>query len=295
MMTLPVKVSINVTSFSWSEPPAAIPPALRAVAQAADRAGIDTLWVADHLMQADPHAAPDSAMLEAYTALGWLAAATERIRLGTMVSAVTYRPAALLITAVTTLDVLSGGRAWLGIGAGYHEQEATAYGLPLPAMAERFEQLEDTLVLARRMWSGAASPFTGRRLRLERPFGSPPPATRPHSPILVGGGGERRTLRLVAEHADACNLFDIPDGGVTIRRKLEVLRRHCDDVGRDPAAIQRTLSTRLGEDESVEEFAARCRGLAKLGIDHLVLHAAGDWTAEAVDALAGHVAAAAAA
>jgi F420-dependent oxidoreductase-like protein len=287
-----MRVSINVTSFAWGDD-AAIPRALRPVAEAADAAGIDTLWVADHLLQADPTAEPDSAMLEAYTTLGYLAASTERVRLGTMVSAVTYRPAALLIKAVTTLDVLSGGRAWFGVGAGYLEQEARELGLPLPAMAERFDQLEDTLRLAHRMWAGGEEPFHGARLKLERPFARPRPTTQPHPPILIGGSGERRTLRLVARYGDACNLFDIPDEGRTIRHKLQVLRRHCEDVGRPVDAVAKTLSTRLAEGESAEAFADRCRGLAQLGIDHVVLLAAGAWTPDRVSALAGHVAAAA--
>jgi len=283
-----MRVSINVTSFAWAED-AEIPGYLRPVAEAADGSGVDTLWVADHLLQADPTAEPDSAMLEAHSTLGFLAASTRRVRLGTMVSAVTYRPAALLIKAVTTLDVLSGGRAWLGIGAGYLEREARELGLPLPPTRERFDYLEDTLRLAHQMWAGDASPFEGRRMRLERPFARPRPTTQPHPPILIGGGGERRTLRLVAEYGDACNLFDIPDEGRTIRHKLGVLRRHCEDVGRPFEAIEKTLSTRLGEGESAEAFAGRCDRLAELGIDHVVLHAAGDWTPDAVAALTPYV------
>ena len=283
-----MRVSIAVTSFAWDDQEA-IPEELRALVEAAEGTGVDTVWLSDHLLQADPNAPPDSAMLEAYTTLGYIAAATERVRLGTMVSAVTYRPAALLIKAVTTLDVLSGGRAWLGVGAGYLEQEARELALPLPPVAERFDYLEDTLRLACQMWAGEDAPFAGRRLRLERAFARPLPAQRPHPPILVGGSGERKTLRLVARYADACNLFDIPDGGTTIRRKLEVLRRHCDDVGRPFDEIEKTLSTRVGPDESAEAFVERCAGLTDLGIDHLVLHAAGDWTGDGVEQLGGHV------
>ena len=283
-----MRVSVAVTSFAWDGQDA-IPGELRALVQAAEGAGVDTVWLSDHLLQADPSAPPDSAMLEAYTTLGYIAAATERVRLGTMVSAVTYRPAALLIKAVTTLDVLSGGRAWLGIGAGYLEQEARELALPLPPVAERFDYLEDTLRLACQMWAGEDAPFAGRRLRLERAFARPLPVQRPHPPILVGGSGERRTLRLVAQYADACNLFDIPDGGKTIRRKLEVLRRHCDDVGRPFDEIEKTLSTRLGADESTEAFAERCAALTDVGINHLVLHAAGEWTGDAVDQLSEHI------
>jgi alkanesulfonate monooxygenase SsuD/methylene tetrahydromethanopterin reductase-like flavin-dependent oxidoreductase (luciferase family) len=230
-------------------------------------------------------------MLEAYTTLGFMAARTERIRLGTMVTAVTYRPPALLVKAVTTLDVLSGGRAWLGIGAGYHEGEARAMGLPLPPPAERFDDLQDTLRLARHVWSGDPAPFHGVRHRLESPQNSPEPVTRPRPPILVGGAGERRTLRLVAQYADACNLFDIPDGDRTLTHKLSVLARHCEAVGRPYDAIEKTVGTRRDRDAPVDAFLRRCDEFAALGIDHLVLVTSGPWTVGAVQALGPVVAA----
>jgi F420-dependent oxidoreductase-like protein len=244
------------------------------------------VWVSDHLIQADPSSTPDSEMLEAYTTLGFLAGQTERVRLGTMVTGVTYRPPALLIKAVTTLDVLSGGRAWLGIGAGYHEQEARAMGLELPPVAERFERLDETLRLALQMWSGADAAFEGTHHRLERPVGSPRPLSRPHPPILIGGMGERKTLRLVARYGDACNLFDIPDGGRTLTHKLAVLARHCEAVGRPYGEIEKTVSTRLEPGESAQSFAARCAKLATLGIEHAVVITPGPWTEEAVAILA---------
>jgi F420-dependent oxidoreductase-like protein len=250
-----MRVSLNITDYSWAQGLGG----LTEIAQTADEAGIDTLWVSDHLLQAAPGSAEDSPMLEAYTTLGYLAARTERVRLGTMVSAVSYRAPALLIKAVSTLDALSGGRAWLGIGAGYHSQEAAAFGLELPK--SRYALLEETLQLAQRMFAGDASPFAGEHIRAERPLNVP------HSrvPILVGGAGERRTLRLVAQYADACNVFDTPD----VAHKLDVLRRHCDDVGRDYDEITKTISTRAVDEE---RFAA-------LGIDHAVLITAGPWTA----------------
>jgi alkanesulfonate monooxygenase SsuD/methylene tetrahydromethanopterin reductase-like flavin-dependent oxidoreductase (luciferase family) len=213
------------------------------------------------------------------------------VRLGTMVTGVTFRPPALLVKAVTTLDVLSGGRAWLGLGAGYHSEEAEAMGLPLPPTAERFERLEETLAIAMRMWAGDEAPFAGRHYRLQRPAGSPPPLRRPHPPVLIGGAGERRTLRLVAEYADACNLFDIPDGGATVRHKLEVLARHCQEVGRPYEAIEKTLSTRLHPGEPAREFAARCAAAAALGIEHVVVLTPGPWTTEAVATLGEAIAA----
>ncbi|MFL6226077.1 MAG: TIGR03560 family F420-dependent LLM class oxidoreductase [Actinomycetes bacterium] len=264
-----MRVSISLTNYSW---PDGLAPSLGRVVEAADRAGLDTIWVADHLVQADPTAPPDDTeMLEAYTTLGFLAARTERVRLGTMVTGVTFRPPALLVKAVTTLDVLTGGRAWLGIGAGHQRDEAAAMGLPFPPPAERFERLEETLQIADRMWAGDETPFEGRRYRLGRPQGSPGPAGHARPPVLIGGAGERRTLRLVARYADACNLFDIPDGGETIKHKLSVLAGHCRDVDRDFGAIEKTVSTRLNRDDTVDAVVGRCRQLASYGIEHAVV------------------------
>jgi F420-dependent oxidoreductase-like protein len=282
-----VRLSISITNYSWPGGTVALGPELARVARAADATGIDTVWVADHLIQADPTAVPDSEMLEAYTTLGFLAAQTERVRLGTMVSAVTFRPPSLLIKAITTLDVLSGGRAWLGLGAGYLEEEARAMDLSLPPTRERFEVLEETLQLALQMWKDDRAPFEGRHMRLERPVGNPLPLARPHPPILVGGAGERKTLRIVARYADACNLFDIPDGGRTIQHKLDVLARHCEEVGRPFQAIERTVSTRLNPDETAAAFAERCAALAELGLDHAVVITPGPWTEERIEVLAG--------
>jgi F420-dependent oxidoreductase-like protein len=281
-----MRVSISVTNFSWQDGPDALGSNLSRLVRESDRIGVDTVWVSDHLLQADPTAAPgETEMLEAYTTLGFLAAASQRVRLGTMVTGVTFRPPSLLVKAVTTLDVLSGGRAWLGIGAGYLGAEAQAMGLPLPPTAERFERLEETLRIALQLWAGDESPFEGSHYRLMRPVSSPPPARRPHPPILIGGAGERKTLRLVARYADACNLFDIPDGGKTVRRKLEVLAEHCEAVGRPFEEIEKTLSTRLNPGESADSFAARAADAAKLGIEHLCVITPGAWKPEALATL----------
>jgi F420-dependent oxidoreductase-like protein len=279
-----MRVSISLTNLSWPDGPG---PGLGAVVEAADRAGVDTVWVVDHLIQADPTApAGDTEMLEAYTTLGFLAARTERVRLGAMVTGVTFRPPALLVKAVTTLDVLTGGRAWLGIGVGHHGGEASDMGLPFPPAAERYERLEETLHIANRMWAGDETPFEGRHYRLGRPQGSPAPVSHPHPPILIGGAGERKTLRLVAQYADACNLFDIPDGGRTVRHKLAVLARHCEEVGRAYEAIEKTLSTRLEAGESSDDFTRRCQAAAALGIEHMVVISSAPWTTEALSTLA---------
>jgi F420-dependent oxidoreductase-like protein len=280
-----MKLSVSLTNYSW--PDAEIGPRLASLAEALDRTAVDTLWVADHLIQADPASRNDEPMLEAYTALGFLAAATSRLRLGTMVTAATFRAPALLIKAVTTLDVLSGGRAWLGIGAGYNADEARAMGLFMPQTAQRFARMTELLQLARQMWRGDETPFRGSYLQLERPIGSPLPIGTRRPAVLIGGTGERRTLRLVAEHADACNLFDVPDGGAAIRRQLDVLERHCADVGRPSNDIERTVTTAVEAGESASSLIERCAALAELGIQHAVVIARGrPWSADDLGTLA---------
>jgi alkanesulfonate monooxygenase SsuD/methylene tetrahydromethanopterin reductase-like flavin-dependent oxidoreductase (luciferase family) len=162
--------------------------------------------------------------------------------------------------------VLSGGRAWLGIGAAWNEEEALALGIPFPPVAERFERLEETLRIVHQMWAGDTRPFEGVHYRLERPLNSPPALRRPHPPILVGGGGERKTLRLVARYADACNLFDAPE----LPHKLAVLREHCEREGRPYEGIQKTVLSHAAEDASAEEMAETCGRLAEAGVDHVI-------------------------
>ena len=283
-----MKISISLTNYSWSADPGDLSRHLREIAQRADTGGVDTLWVPDHLLQMDPTSDIGEPMLEAYSTLAFLACATDRVRLGTMVTWASIRPPALLVKAVTTLDVLSGGRSWLGIGAGYQGDEAAMLGLPFPATAERFARMEEILRLADHMWNGEQDPFEGPFHRLERPIGSPPPVARPR--ILIGGMGEQRTLPLVARYADACNLFDIPDGGETVRRKLEALRRACEAVGRNPQDVEVTLSSRLAPNETAGEFVDRCRAMADQGIDHVVLVGNGPWTQDPLNTVAGSIA-----
>jgi F420-dependent oxidoreductase-like protein len=270
-----MKLSMALTNYSWSDGPARIAARVQDLAQQADAAGLDTLWVADHLLQVDPNAEIDEPMLESYSTLAYLAGFTRRIRLGTLVTWATIRPPALLVKIVSTLDVLSGGRAWLGVGAGYQEEEAKMTGLPFAPTAERFGRLEELLELAAQMWAGDRTPFAGPYHRLDGPINEPSPLGRPR--VLIGGMGERRTLPLVARHADACNLFDIPDGGATLRRKLEVLADACADVGRDPSEIEVSLSTRLAPDETLDQFVDRAGALSAQGVDHLVVLTTGPW------------------
>jgi alkanesulfonate monooxygenase SsuD/methylene tetrahydromethanopterin reductase-like flavin-dependent oxidoreductase (luciferase family) len=275
-----MRISMSVTNFSWPTLDA-----LAGIARQADDSGLDTLWVSDHLVQAEPGTDLSEPMLEAYSTLGYLAAITRRIRLGAMVSAVSFRPAALLIKAVTTIDVLSGGRAWLGLGAGYHQSEADMMGLPLPPTAERFAQVDDVVRLALRMWSGDERPFEGAGTHAARPVSRPLPVTRPHPPILIGGMGEQKTLRYVARYAQACNLFDIPDGGATVRHKLDVLAKHCEAEGRDPAGIDKTISTRVVPGETADQVRERLGRLASLGLDHAVVITSGAWRPETLEVL----------
>ncbi|MFG2075105.1 TIGR03560 family F420-dependent LLM class oxidoreductase [Nonomuraea maritima] len=281
-----MRTSISVTNFSWRD--GTMADRLSEIAEAADTGGLDALWVADHVLQTDPYGArpEETEMLEACTTLGYLAARTSRIRLGTLVSAVTFRPPALLVKAVTTLDVISGGRALFGIGAGYQAEEAAAMGLPLPPLPERFDRLEETLQIALRLWAGDAEPYRGTYYALDAPVGSPLPLSRPHPPILIGGTGEKRTLPLVARYADACNVFDLPDGGATARHKLAVLRDLCERIGRPYDQIEKIMATRIQPGEGAAAFADRCAAFTELGIDHVVVLTTGPWTLDAVETVA---------
>lgn len=271
-----MRLGLQLPSFSWPGGLAAIRPRLAEIARTAESAGFSSLWVMDHFFQLPAHTGwggPDEPMLEAYTTLGYLAAVTNRIRLGAMVTGVVYRQPALLIKAVTTLDVLSGGRAYLGIGAAWYEREAVGLGLPFPPRSERFARLEETLRIAKAMWSGGVEPFEGQYYQLREPLTNPQPLTRPHPPILIGGNGERKTLRLVAEYADACNLL-VPDPGES-RAKLAVLRGHCDELGRDYDTIEKTalveLDLRSGK-MSNRDATERLRGQAEEGIQHVIVN-----------------------
>jgi F420-dependent oxidoreductase-like protein len=249
-------------------PPDRLGAALGTIARAAEDAGFDSVWTMDHFFQLPMIGAIDDPMIEAYITLGYLAAHTKRVRLGTLVSGPMSRHPGVLIKQVTTLDVLSGGRAMLGIGASWFEREHLAFGIPFPPLVERFERLEEVLQIAHRMWSGNREPYLGKHYRLEEPVNSPASVSRPHPPILIGGGGERRTLRLVARYADACNL-DVDDLQQA-RHKLEVLREHCAEIGRPFDEIERTALIPiidLGQrGERAAEFVERLGTLAEIGI-----------------------------
>jgi F420-dependent oxidoreductase-like protein len=234
-----LKLGLQISSFTWPGGDAAIGETLAAIVRTADDAGFDSIWVMDHLFQIRSVGEVEEPMLEGLTALGFMAAHSKRARLGLMVGAAPYRHPGLWIKAVTTLDVLSGGRAWFGIGAAWNVEEARSLGIPFPELPDRFRLLDDTLRMAHQAWRGErdAGVFEGRTVRAERVMLSPQPLSKPRVPILVGGGGERTTLRLVARYADACNVFGAPD---MLRHKFEVLKRHCEAVGRDYESIEKT-------------------------------------------------------
>jgi len=233
----------------------------------------------DHFFQIEMIGKPDEPMLEGYSALNFLAAHTNSIQLGVLVTGVIYRYPGILVKTMTTLDVLSGGRAYFGVGAGWYEREAVALGVPFPPLKERFERLEETVQIALQMWSGKSAPYMGKHYRLAETLCSPLPIAKPHPPIMIGGCGEKRTLPLVAKYADACNLFAFEDVTV-LRTKLDVLRRHCEAIGRRFEEIERTaigvIDLRQGG-MSAREAIEYCRKVSGSGIQHFIVSMPGDY------------------
>ncbi len=268
-----MKIGLQLPNFTWPGGPAQLAAKLREIAQTADEGGLASLWVMDHFFQIPPVGAAELDMLEGYSALAFLASVTRRATLGTMVTGVTYRNPGVLVKTVTTLDVLSGGRAILGVGAAWFEREHRGLGVAFPPMRERFERLEETLQIAHQMWSGNSGKYEGKHYQLAETLCVPQPLAKPRPPILIGGMGERKTLRFVAQYADACNLFTHA-GVAQVKHKLEVLRRHCDELRRDYGRIEKTsLATlTLTDDASLESAIATCRELAAAGIQHAIFN-----------------------
>jgi F420-dependent oxidoreductase-like protein len=273
-----MKLGLQIRSFTWPGGAEAIGPTLARIVRQADDVGFDSIWVMDHFFQIRGVGQPDEPMLEGWTALGFMAAHSTRARLGLMVGGVHYRYPGLWIKAATTLDVLSGGRAWLGIGAAWNEEESNGLGFPFPPLADRFEMLEETLQIGHQMWSGergTEGSFEGRHFRANRLLNSPQSISRPRVPIMVGGGGEKKTLRLVAQYADACNVFGTPEA---IARKYAILDAHCAAVGRDPGAIERSTlqNVRISTDgargsETPARVVERFGELSDAGAQHIIL------------------------
>ncbi|QOV40451.1 LLM class F420-dependent oxidoreductase [Streptomyces ferrugineus] len=267
-----MRVGVHINRFDHPGGGPALGSELAAAGTAAEEAGVSWLSVMDHYFQMEFNDRAEDPMLEAYTTLGYLAAHTSTLRLGALVTGVTYRHPGLLAKIVTTLDLLSGGRAALGIGAAWYDREHQGLGVPFPPVAERFERLEETLRICLQMWDPEANgPFEGKHYRLAETLCVPAPVSAPHPEIMIGGGGEKKTLRLVARYGDACNLFTTSPEEVG--RKLDVLRGHCDTEGRDYDRIRKTVvySGEAAATGDLDAFTREIAGYAKLGIDTVIL------------------------
>ena len=285
-----MKIGLQVPSFTWPGGDAAIRPTLARIAETADAAGFDSLWVMDHFYQIRGVGKPQEPMLEGWTALGYMAAHSKKATLGLMVGGVHYREAGLWAKAATTLDVLSGGRAYLGIGAAWNEEESHGLGFPMPPLGIRFEMLEETLRICHEMWKGehgSEAAFEGKHYQATRLLNSPQAISKPHPKILIGGGGEQKTLRLVAKYADACNIFGGPD---QLTHKFAVLRERCAEVGRPFGEIERTnlQSIDLGR-ETPAQVVNRFRTLAEVGVQHVIFGLADVWDPRNIETLARDV------
>jgi len=261
-----VRIGIQLPGFTLPGGPERLATHLANAARWTEEAGASSLWVMDHLFQIPPNGAAELEMLEGYTLLGWLAAQTRRVRLGTLVTGITYRHPGVLVKIVSTLDVLSGGRAWFGVGAAWFEREHLGLGIPFPPLRERFERLEETLQIALQMWSRESGAYRGRHFQLAETLCVPAPLSRPRPPIMIGGSGEQKTLRLVAQYAEACNIFGSPD---VVAHKLAVLRGHCERLGRDYGRIEKTVLVRYPGERA--RFLADLEAYAAVGVDTVIL------------------------
>jgi F420-dependent oxidoreductase-like protein len=275
-----MKIGLQIPNFTFSGGPQKLGSDLAQIAGAADEAGFASIWVMDHFFQIGGRVPrgflgpAEDEMLEGYSTLSYLAGFTHRVRLGTMVTGVVYRYPGIMVKTITTLDVLSGGRAYLGIGAAWNERESRGLGVPFPPLKERFERLEETLQIANQMWSENNGAFNGKYYQLAETLCNPQPLSKPHPPILIGGGGEKKTLRLVAKYADACNLSAVL-GDDVLRSKLDILKAHCEEVGRDYAAIEKTCldTVHLAPGQATaHDVIEECRRLASLGIQHVIFN-----------------------
>jgi F420-dependent oxidoreductase-like protein len=271
-----MRIGLQVPDFNWPGGPATLGAELANVARTADDAGFEFISVMDHFFQIPVIGPAENDMLEAYTTLGYLAACTSRAKLLTLVTGAIYRYPGVLAKIISTLDVLSRGRAWLGIGAAWNEQESQGLGIPFPPVAERFERLEETLRICLQMWAGDDSPFEGEHYELDRPLNHPLPLAKPHPPIMIGGGGERKTLRFVARYAQACNLFPGPD----LAHKLDVLRAHCDAENRVYDEITKSCYFIFDpgpHGEKTGEMIDQLGALAAMGFDTAIGAVANVW------------------
>jgi F420-dependent oxidoreductase-like protein len=267
-----MRIGLQVPSFTWPGGPAHIAAKLAEIAGAAEDAGFYSLWVMDHFFQIVGVGPPEHDMLECYSTLGYLAAVTRRVKLGPMAVGGVYRHPGILVKTATTLDVLCGGRSYFALGAAWFEGEAKGLGVPFPPLATRFERLEETLQIARLMWSDEDGTYLGKHHHLERTLCRPQPLSRPHPPILIAGGGEKKTLRLVAQYGDACNIYGPP---AAVGAKLAILRGHCDALDRDYGAIEKTslgsVDLSAGK-SSAADVITHCKALAAVGVQHAIFN-----------------------
>ncbi len=290
-----MRLGLQVPNYTWPNGQSQLGDTFALIAERAERAGFYSMWVMDHFFQIRGVGPAENEMLEGWTALAFAAGRTNRIKLGTMVTGVTYRYPGILVKTATTLDVLSHGRAYFGIGAAWNEEEHRGLGVPFPPLAERFERLEETLQIAHQMWAGDDKPYEGKHYHLARPLNSPQSVQRPHPPILIGGSGERKTLRLVAQYGDACNLF-ARLGKDELQHKLDVLREHCQAMNRPYEQIEKTTLdwlpiTRDGRDGSLTPRAAidYFANLAAFGIDQAIFSMPNVYDLEPFDLLATEI------
>ncbi len=281
-----MKIGLQIPSFTWPGGDAAIGPTLTRIAEAADAAGLDSIWLNDHFYQVPNIGRPEEPVLEACTALGYMAARSTRATLGMLVGAVHTRQAALWAKAATTLDILTGGRAYFGIGAGWNEEESRGLGFPMPSLETRFEMVEETLQICLEMWQGehgSQAAFDGKHYQATRLLNSPQSLSKPHPRVIIGGSGERKTLRLVARYADACNPYGDPD---QLTHKFAVLREHCDEIGRAFSEIERTTlqSVDLGR-EAADEIVDRFGRMALVGVQHVIVTVVDTWDIRNIEAL----------
>ncbi len=285
-----MKIGLQVSSFTWPGGDASIGPTLAQIAETADAAGLDSLWLNDHFYQVPGLGRPEEPVLEAWTALGYMAAHSTRATLGVLVGGIHYRQAGLWAKAATTLDVLSGGRAYFGIGAAWNEEESHGLGFPMPPVGARFEMVEETLRICLEMWQGergSQAAFEGKHYQATRLLNSPQAISKPHPRIMIGGSGEQKTLRLVAKYADACNPYGDPD---QLTHKFSVLREHCAVVGRPFEEIERTTlqTVDLGR-ETPDQVIDRFGRLADVGVEHVIVTVANAWDLRNIEALGREV------
>jgi F420-dependent oxidoreductase-like protein len=275
-----MKIGLQIPNFTWSDDQSKIASKLSEIVRTAEEAGFSSIWVMDHFFQIGSRdrsmglGPAEDEMLEAYSTLSYIAGLTKKVKLGTLVTGVVYRHPGILVKTVTTLDVLSGGRAYFGVGAAWNEREAKGLGVPFPPVKDRFEQLEETLQIANQMWSEDNGAYNGKHYQLAETLNNPQPLSKPHPPIMIGGGGEKKTLRLVAKYADACNLF-ARLGVEGVKSKLDILKEHCDKLGRNYDEIEKTtLDTAflMPDKMTAQDVIEKCRALAGIGIQQALFN-----------------------